>query len=560
MPLESGSLFQERYEIIACLNSGGMGAVYHARDTRLKNSSCAIKEMLPGDEHEDYFREKFEAEMEALSRLNHPDIPRVRDYFQVGGTRYLVMDFIAGHNLQEELDQTLEVTGQPCDPASVVADALVILNILTYLHGQNPPLIHRDIKPANLIREASSGRVKLVDFGLIKEARPDARSMTMVGTIGYCAPEQLVGRAEVRSDLYSLGATIQHLLTGVAPGMRLARPQGDFKPGLVEIIERATAVAAADRFANAREMAVILENWLRSESGLEAAQVAPAPVAAPAPAAPPAGSPAPSFTRENLNTYSRRVLDGFVATVADPVNWASLGAGIGLALALQLLVKMTLAAQGGLAFLMALLTLGVFLPLFGFFLTALRERAAGVPQLPRWDRFLPLAGSGLRGLAMVLLYPWTLVVVLSLTYLIGSMLIKYQATDLRLLLFPVIVVLNIATLFLLVRLGWNLPWALMLLSETESVVTGLDYASAPMRSPSAPRAITFLFGGLVLLLLSLASSLLGASLLRFVVLPPLTFLALLFACHVAGTLRAEMSDLAPHRGLVSLALERVSTR
>ncbi len=169
-----------------------MGAIYTAKDTKLADSLCAIKEILLNTINCEL---RFCQEMAALARLDHPSIPRVRDFFRLRGKSYLVMDLIQGAN-----------------PApKVVRD---MLEVLEYLHSHDPPLLYRDIKPANLVRERRGSKIKVIDFGLARTVTPEAQQQTAVGTMGYCAPEQMYGKAEPRSDVFSVGATMLHLLRG----------------------------------------------------------------------------------------------------------------------------------------------------------------------------------------------------------------------------------------------------------------------------------------------------------------------------------------------------------
>lgn len=271
MAIETGLLLEQRYEVTRALRSGGMGAVYLATDRRLANTPCAIKEIL---EHRlagndaAYLKERFEKEMAALATLDHPGIPRVRDYFQREQSFYIVMDYIDGQSLDYELAEALQVTGRPLEPEVVAATALQILEILAYLHNLRPPIIHRDVKPSNLLRETRSGRVKLVDFGLAKEV--DKHSQTMVGTPGYCAIEQMSGKAGPRSDIYSLGVTMHQLLCGQTPRVLNLAPlrevMPDFRPELAAIVERACAQHADDRYQDAESMLADLRRWLQGES------------------------------------------------------------------------------------------------------------------------------------------------------------------------------------------------------------------------------------------------------------------------------------------------------
>ncbi|MBN9419789.1 hypothetical protein ABS71_02620 [bacterium SCN 62-11] len=255
-------LLHGRYEIIRALKKGGMGAIYTAKDTKLADSLCAVKEILEDKQSDEYYQLRFAQEMAALARLDHPSIPRVRDFFRLQGKSYLVMDLIQGISLEDE------ILAQGVNPApKVVRDTLQVLEVLEYLHSHEPPLLHRDIKPANLVRERRGGKIKVVDFGLARVQGKETGQQTAVGTMGYCAPEQMGGKAEPRSDLFSVGATMLHLLTGEPCNlMALAASETEGLPhlpdGLGEIVSRAIEFKAARRYASAREMAAALDRWL----------------------------------------------------------------------------------------------------------------------------------------------------------------------------------------------------------------------------------------------------------------------------------------------------------
>jgi eukaryotic-like serine/threonine-protein kinase len=228
--LESGTILRDRYEIVQLVGQGGMGAVYRANDKRLEGRICAIKEILPellsgsnaeGSDLEQTV-EQFYQEASTLARLDHPNLPKVSDYFSERGREYLVMDFVAGRDLQEVLAEAKRQDTRLSE-SQVLTWADQLLDALVYLHTQEPPVLHRDIKPGN-IKVTPQGRIKLVDFGLVKVMQPDeTRTVTVVqgrGTAAYTPLEQYggdSGHTDVRSDIYSTGATLYHLLAGVPP-------------------------------------------------------------------------------------------------------------------------------------------------------------------------------------------------------------------------------------------------------------------------------------------------------------------------------------------------------
>jgi serine/threonine protein kinase len=224
LPLALGTVLRSRYRIVELVGQGGMGAVYRAEDLRLEGRQCAVKEIQLAAEASfaAQSREQFHREASILARLDHPNLPKVSDYFSEGGRDYLVMDFVAGRNLKEIMDEVRR-QGQFLKEKQVLTWAEQLCDALEYLHGQQPPILHRDIKPAN-IRLTPAGTLKLVDFGLVKLLVPnDARTITVLqgrGTIQYTPLEQYggdTGHTDIRSDIYSLGATLYHLLTNHPP-------------------------------------------------------------------------------------------------------------------------------------------------------------------------------------------------------------------------------------------------------------------------------------------------------------------------------------------------------
>ena len=306
--LQPGVKLEGRYEVVRSITSGGMGSIYEARDLQQNGQRVAVKQMLEHlleGEQAQLFRNKFQAEVEFLRTLSHPGIPHYYDSFVIGDLYYIVMEFITGRNLEQELEERLQLTGQPISPDQLIRDTRQVLDILHYLHHQNPPLVHRDIKPANLIREHPSGRIRLVDFGMARLLSDPNSTQTQLGTLGYSPLEQLQGKAEQRSDLYALGATMHHLITGIAPTVlnippvHQAKPDAD--PALAAIIDRACASDLGIRFANAQEMLsaldelrphlpMNLESSLRP-TALPLAQESPPPP--PPPARPPVSLPPP---------------------------------------------------------------------------------------------------------------------------------------------------------------------------------------------------------------------------------------------------------------------------
>ncbi|HEV2764674.1 MAG TPA: serine/threonine-protein kinase, partial [Pyrinomonadaceae bacterium] len=218
--LSPGTLLQNRYRVLEQIGQGGMGTVYVATDERFR-STVALKETHFDDPG---LRRAFEREAHLLHRLRHAALPKVTDHFVEGAGQFLVMEFIAG----EDLSEMLKARGGAFPPTEVLSWADQLLDALDYLHTQETPVVHRDIKPQNL-KLTSRNQIVLLDFGLAKGSAAQLTRVTATGSVfGYSrhyAPlEQIQGAGtDPRSDLYSLGATLYHLLTGVTPPDALTR-------------------------------------------------------------------------------------------------------------------------------------------------------------------------------------------------------------------------------------------------------------------------------------------------------------------------------------------------
>ncbi len=224
--LSPGTILWSRYRILDLVGQGGMGAIYQAEDLRLEGRLCAIKEVTPdpgaSKEYQEQAQAAFHREASVLARLDHPNLPKVSDFFLFNGRDYLVMDFVPGQDLREIIENARhKQTFIPEKQVLTWTEQLV--NALEYLHHQDPPVLHRDIKPSN-IKVTPNDMVKLVDFGLVKLLNPDDnRTVTVLqgrATIQYAPLEQIggdTGHTDGRSDIYSLGATLYHLLTNEPP-------------------------------------------------------------------------------------------------------------------------------------------------------------------------------------------------------------------------------------------------------------------------------------------------------------------------------------------------------
>lgn len=264
--LESGFLLQNRYEIIQPIGRGGMGAVYLARDQRLGNT-VALKETFFNDS---MMVAAFEREARLLAGLRHAALPKVMDHFVDEHGQFLVMEFIPG----QDLEDLLQTSTQGFQTEEMLQWADQLLDALDYLHSQDPPVIHRDIKPQNL-KLSSRNQIVLLDFGLAKNSNANNTTTTsgkslFAFTPIYAPLEQIQGAGtDARSDIYSLGATLYHLLTGNKPVDALTRA-GDFlneKPDpLVPAHERNNRVSLA--VSQVISQAMALNRELRPASAI----------------------------------------------------------------------------------------------------------------------------------------------------------------------------------------------------------------------------------------------------------------------------------------------------
>jgi serine/threonine protein kinase len=222
--LQNGTVAYNRYRVVRLMGQGGMGAVYEAVDQTF-GSTVALKQMFPGSnlspQQVDGIQKAFNQEAKTLHHLRHPALPRVSDYFIDPNGHFLVMDYIQGDDLAACLEQRLRTLGRPFTEHEVLPWMMQVLAALEYLHKQTPPVIHRDIKPHN-IKVTAQGEIFLLDFGISKgvstqTAVASGQSSVYAYTLAYAPLEQIQGTGtDPRSDLFSLGATMYHLLTGVS--------------------------------------------------------------------------------------------------------------------------------------------------------------------------------------------------------------------------------------------------------------------------------------------------------------------------------------------------------
>jgi serine/threonine protein kinase len=225
LPLKAGEVLRGRYQTIRIIGQGGMGCIYLADDLRLKGRQCALKEveydLKLSPELIQESRDQFMREATVLARLDHPNLPKVSDFFSIESRDYLVMDFVPGKDLrtimvEKRQENEFLAESMVLDWASQLCDAL------EFLHSQNPPILHRDVKPSNL-KLTPNGLLKLVDFGLVKVLAPGEITITILqgqGTALYTPLEQYggdSGHTGIPTDIYAFGATLYHLLTNHPP-------------------------------------------------------------------------------------------------------------------------------------------------------------------------------------------------------------------------------------------------------------------------------------------------------------------------------------------------------
>jgi serine/threonine-protein kinase len=278
-PLTEGTVLNGRYEIVRKIGGGGMGAVYLASDNNLGGVLRAVKEMVQShieEEQQEKAINDFKRESMILSTLDHPSIPTIYDYFYDSDECrfYLVMKYISGGDLASRLRSAPE--GR-IDEKSTTQWAIEITDVLNYLHSQPSTIVYRDLKPSNIMVDGNTGRIMLVDFGIARSiGQKEEKGVTAVGTMGYAPPELFSGNVEPRSDIYSLGSTMFHLLTGADPQsnpllifdfQKNPRPRqinSQLSDQIERIMMRAVEYNADMRFASAAEMKSVLEEHLAS--------------------------------------------------------------------------------------------------------------------------------------------------------------------------------------------------------------------------------------------------------------------------------------------------------
>src|SRR6516165_8790257 len=246
MPLPLGTILDGKFKIVQVLGEGGMGTVYKVEQVGKAGYFRAVKELLispdtPADERKSAI-ERFDKEIDLLFNLKHPRIPSMVLSFQERGNYYFVMEFVPGRSLEK----ILEDSNAPLDEGKVINWMMQVCEALSYIHSRTPPIILRDLKPGNIM-VTPDGNVQLIDFGIARKFDPNKRTNTEnLGTISYASPEHLgsitapgqkrsaanpgtLVQTDARSDIYSLGATMYHLLTNQEPDPIQTPPAGSIR-------------------------------------------------------------------------------------------------------------------------------------------------------------------------------------------------------------------------------------------------------------------------------------------------------------------------------------------
>jgi eukaryotic-like serine/threonine-protein kinase len=260
-----GSVIDGKYEILKLIGKGGMSKVYLAMDKRL-NKQWAVKEIekKARDKNNEVMIQSAIAEANMIKKLDHPALPRIVDIIDDQHVIYVIMDYIEGEPLSKILEQ------EGAQPQDVVIEwAMQLCEVLDYLHTNNPPIIYRDMKPANVMLKPD-GNLKLIDFGIAREYKQENLADTVnLGTKGYAAPEQFGGKGQTdaRTDVYCLGVTLYHLVTGQNPSeppyelypIRHWNPQ--LSGGLEKIIQKCTQLNPDDRYQSCAELLYALHHY-----------------------------------------------------------------------------------------------------------------------------------------------------------------------------------------------------------------------------------------------------------------------------------------------------------
>lgn len=317
--MQPGETLQNRYRIVGNLGSGGFSSVYQARDMRFENATklCAVKEMVitvADPKVREMTIKSFEREASMLAMLDHPAIPKVSDYFTDGDKSYLILELIRG----KDMEVWMEGRTEPLEQEWAIDWMIQLTDALIYLHNQEPaPVVFRDLKPSNVMMDQHN-RIRLIDFNIAKLFEGQAKG-TMIGTEGYCPPEQYRGISTPVGDVYALGATFHHLLTNKDPRLEppftfAERPirevNSTVTPAFEALIMRCLDYNPDERF----ESAAVLQDALRDlsrEEFLATAQLgslgANGIVVPTAVSATPASDPAPASQPQGTEAFSQDI-------------------------------------------------------------------------------------------------------------------------------------------------------------------------------------------------------------------------------------------------------------
>ncbi len=260
-------VFDGKYKILKVLGRGGMGTVYLAENVKL-GTQWAIKEISKKTD----FRHGITVEPDILKKLNHPLLPRIFDVLEDEESFYIIVDFIEGVSLDRELERLGRFPEE-----TVVRWSKQICEVLTYLHNMSPnPIIYRDMKPSNIML-SKDGSIRLIDFGIAREYKKHADNDTVyIGTRGYAAPEQYgSGQTNIMTDIYSLGITLHHLLTGKNPNdapfeiKPVRYYDKDLSSDIESIILKCTKQDPSERYQSVRELIEDLNNLGKSNNSEE---------------------------------------------------------------------------------------------------------------------------------------------------------------------------------------------------------------------------------------------------------------------------------------------------
>ena len=262
--LQIGSVLDGKYKILQEIGHGGMSVVYLALNERA-NKTWAVKEVRKdGGNDKSVVSQGLVAETEMLKKLSHPNLPSIIDVIDKDDSFIIVMDYIEGGSLQKRLEKM-----GPQNADDVVKWSLQLADVLGYLHSRKPPIIYRDMKPSNVMLKPD-GNVCLIDFGTAREYKQTSSGdTTWLGTRGYAAPEQFGGhgQTDARTDIYTLGATMYHLLTGYSPAdtQFIIYPISRFRPelagtGIEKIVAKCCQPDPKDRYQSCAELTYALEH------------------------------------------------------------------------------------------------------------------------------------------------------------------------------------------------------------------------------------------------------------------------------------------------------------